>query len=236
MLKHPSSVLIAEDHFILNDGLVSMLAEYWPQTTFYQAWDGLQILEHFKSHLTEFILLDIEMPRLTGLEALKVIRNSNLPRQPKVLVMSSHVGYGSVMNAIQCGANGFTDKYTPLKELTEITSEILNGGTYIKPELIEAFSKYPIELSGTPIIPAESLTPKEITIIRLICQGQSSKQIAAETKISFKTVLRHRENLRKKIQVKNVSELVSYALINQLIDPSDLNERNSRVQIGDEGY
>jgi len=182
-----------------------------------EAADGREVLEQVAEHAPDVVVLDITMPRLGGLETLERIRTDHA--RTKVILLSVHSDSQFIQSAISLGADGYVLKNGRAGEIVTAIREVMRGGSYFSPavarEIVEQL-RSPRPESDDPF---SMLSNREREVLRLIAEGLSAKEVAAELAISTKTVEAHRTSLMRKLNVRKATELVRYALRHGLIEP-----------------
>jgi len=210
-------ILLAEDHTILREGLRALLSADSGFEIVGEAKDGHEAVQCVKSLMPDIVLMDLSMPRMHGLEAIREIRRG-WP-ETKVLVLTVHNNEEYVLATFQAGASGYVLKDATHAELVMGVKAVLGG----KPFLSPAISQMVIEgfLEGKRSLEPRSswdrLTPREREILKLVAEGRKGKEIAGLLCISVKTVEKHRSNLMKKLDLHNISALTAFALEKGLI-------------------
>ena len=214
-------VFIAEDHAILRDGLRAMLASLPDYEIIGEAEDGREAIRGVQSSKPDLVILDLSMPRMNGMEALKEIKK--ISPETKVLVLTIHSGDEYVLPVLKAGADGYMLKYDTQAELMSAIKSILAGKQYLSPGV----SKHVIEgyLEGGATLKSksswETLTRREREILKLIAEGYKNREIADFLCISEKTVVKHRANLMEKLDIHNVSSLTAYAVSKGLVTKNE---------------
>ena len=206
-------VLIADDHAVVRQGLKHIIARDPRIEVVGEAENGNEVLEKVKVLDIDVILMDIEMPEKNGMETLTQLKDSD-PNIPVIILsIFQEELYG--LRLIQSGASSYLSKTCPPNQLLEAIYKVANGGKYITPSLGELLVKNMDNESNKPI--HESLSNREYQVFFMIASGKKQKDIAAELSISINTVNVHRANILKKINTKSNSEIMRYALQNNLI-------------------
>ena len=211
------SVLVADDHGIVREGLRRLLDSESDLDVAAEAADGRQVLEEVERHRPDVVVLDITMPRLGGLETLERLRS----KQPevKVILLSVHSDPAFIQSAISLGADGYVLKNGRAAEIVTAIRAVVKGGSYFSPlvarEIVEQL-RSPRSAGNEPF---SILSARELEVLHLIAEGLSAKEIAADLKISSKTVEAHRTSLMRKVGVRKATELVRYAVRHGLIEP-----------------
>ena len=208
------NILIADDHAIVREGLKQIVAEEPDIKVIGEAENANQVFELLQSKEINIIILDINMPGKSGLEALKDLRQ-DYPKIPVlILSMYSEEQYG--LRAIKAGASGFLKKVSAPEELVKAIRKIFYGGKYISPELAEKLADTLEE--SRKALPHESLSNREFQIMCEIGRGKSAEEIADELSISIHTVYSYRNRILEKMNLKSNVEMTQYVIKNKLIE------------------
>lgn len=210
------SVLVADDHGIVREGLVRLLEAEPGIKVCGQASDGREVLEQIARGRPDVVILDITMPNLGGLETLERLRVVH--PGVKVILLSVHGDPPFVQSAVSLGADGYLLKNGPAAEVLEAVRAVVGGGSYFSPaiakEIVEQLRSP--QRSGDPFL---VLSAREREVLLLIAEGLSAREIATQLEISTKTVEAHRTSLMRKLGVRKATELVRYALRHGLVAP-----------------
>ena len=208
-------ILLADDHGILRAGLRNLLNAEPDLEVIGEAADGIQILEMVEQSSPDLILMDISMPNMGGIEVLEHLREKKLAS--KVLMLTVHEDEGLLKKAIHAGASGYLVKRAAESELITAIKTVMQGDIYVHPAMTRALLK--------DIVPApasagteNTLTHREVEILRMIARGYTNNQIAQKLSISPRTVEGHRSNLMSKLDLHSRVELVEYAEQHGLLD------------------
>lgn len=204
------NVMLVDDHPMVQDGLSACLSFYDDIAIVGNCGDGSAVLETAKQCQPDVILMDISMPKLNGLEATEII--SEALTDTKILIFSMHESVEFVTNAVQAGASGYILKDTNSEEVYQAIKSVAQGKSYFSSSIAKMLIDHP------PTQNNQRLTAREQMILSYIAQGQSSKEIAQTLTISFRTVEAHRRNIKSKLQLDSLAELVCYAVNQGLID------------------
>jgi len=210
------TVLVADDHGIVREGLVRLLEADPELEVCGQAADGREALELAGRHRPQVVLLDITMPHQGGLETLERLRVAH--PEAKVILLSVHGDPPFVQSAVSLGAEGYLLKNGPASELLEAVHTVARGGSYFSPPVAREMVEQ-LRAPGLPRDPFTLLSTREREVLHLIAEGLSAKEIAAELSISAKTVEAHRTSLMRKLRMRKATELVRYALRHGLVEP-----------------
>jgi len=207
-------ILIADDHELLRRGLKGILAEAFPQLKVGEAADAQQALAAAEKDSWDVVLLDINMPGRSGLEALEDFKRLH-PQLP-IVVLSAFPERDYAIRAFRLGACGYVSKQGASSELLAAIRKALAGGRYVTPVLAEALAA---TLAGeTPSVPHEQLSNRELQVLRMVAQGKALKEIAVELSLSEKTIGTYRTRISQKLNLATNVELTRYALQHKLVE------------------
>lgn len=210
-------VMIADDHKVFREGIVSILGGIPEILVVAEASDGRQVLEKLKTQSVDVILMDITMGDTNGIETTRQVKN--LYSGIKVLVLSMHSESSYIVKMLEAGASGYLLKDAGSAELVTAIKTIAAGDTYysrqVSDTLIEHLTKGTKPQQAKAGVP---LTRRELEVLRLIAEEYSNPEIAEKLYISIRTVDTHRRNLLEKLGVKNTAGLVKYAIKHGLIE------------------
>ena len=184
----PITVLVVDDHPLLRDGVAFTLAGEEDMQIVADASDGEAAIEAFRQHRPDVTLMDLQMPGMSGIEAIRIIR-SEFPAA-RILVLATYRGDVQVANALRHGASGFLLKGALRKELREAIRTVHGGGRVIAPDMA-------VELASH--VGEDSLTERELQVLRVAARGCANKQIAVELGISEDTVKAHMKSILSKL-------------------------------------
>src|ERR1700733_11317064 len=214
-------ILVADDHDLMRRGLKSMLETRPGWEICAEAHTGAEAVNKAKDLKPNVAILDISMPEMNGLEAARQIRKHS--PKTEILVLSMHYSDQLIREILEAGVRGYVVKSDSDRDLVLAVEALGNHKPFFTPHATELMLSNLNSANGghfdgsEPL--RERLTSREREIIRLISEGQSSKEVASTLGISVKTADTHRANIMRKLQVHTVSELVRYALRNQIIAP-----------------
>ena len=212
-------VLIADDHAIVRDGLQQLLKSQPDMEPAGEAEDGQQALEKAKTLRPDVILLDIAMPRLSGIEVIGLIREAVPASQ--VVVLSMHAKETYVQQALAAGALGYVLKASPSLDILDAIRAAYRGEYFLSSRLqAEVIGKYLQAQRSVPSVRSyDLLSEREQQVFRLVAQGHSTSQIANFLCVSPKTVEKHRASLMNKLDVHDRLDLLKYAIKIGVVDP-----------------
>jgi len=207
---NPIRVLLADDHALVRAGLRELLQKLPGVEVVAEANDGREALALIKTALPNFVLLDITMKGLSGLEAAERIVK-DFPGV-KVVMLSMHANEEYVLRALWAGVSGYIIKDAAIVELELALKAVMAGETYLSPTISRSAIESYLGRTGGKPNPLEQLTPRQREILQLIAEGHSTKEIAFTLKVSVKTVETHRAQLMERLEIYDVAGLVRYAL------------------------
>ena len=216
-MSEKQRIVIAEDHTILREGLRALLSSDPELEVVGEAEDGQEAIRVVEKVKPGLVLMDLSMPRMNGMDAIKEIKKRS--PETKILVLTVHKTDEYILATLQAGADGYVLKDSTNVELRMAIKNVLGGKFFISPEvsgkLIEGYleNKRPLK----PSTPWETLTSREKGILKLIAEGYKNKEIADFLCISVKTVEKHRANLMQKLDMHSVSALTALAIEKGLI-------------------
>jgi DNA-binding NarL/FixJ family response regulator len=210
-------VLLADDHALVRAGIRSLLEKLAGIKVVAEAGNGLQALDLVAEHHPQVVLMDIAMPELNGLEATRRMAEE-FPEVP-VIILSIYSDEEHVYQALRAGASGYLLKDAAIQELEMAIRAVAHGETYLSPPISKpVIMDYVRRTNARPGSSTERLSPRQTQILKLLANGNSTKQIALDLGISSKTVETHRTALMERIGVRDIAGLVRYALKSGLID------------------
>lgn len=218
--KGKIKVVIADDHFIFIEGIKALLKDINEVSMVGEAADGEQLLEILKSKDVDVVLMDVNMPKVNGIEATKAITSDFT--KVKVIGLTMHEDSKSISDMMKAGASGYLLKTTGRNELLAAITKVSNGERYLSNEvsmkLIDRMLDNKSELIQSADVRHPNITKRELEIVKLIAQEMTNEQIAKHLNNSPMTIITHRKNLLRKIGVKNTAGLIKYAVQNGLVD------------------
>lgn len=215
----PLKVLIADDHEIVRRGLRALLEAERDCQVVGEAADGRQAVQMTKDLKPDVVVLDIGMPSLNGLEATKQI----LKERPdtKVLILTMHDADAVIREVIDAGARGYILKTDAGRDLATAVDMLRNNKTYFTSRVAQMILAGFLNRDPHPADAASDgvrLTPRQREIVQLLAEGKSSKEIAVALQLSVKTAETHRANIMRRLDCHSVSEVVRYAIRNNIIE------------------
>jgi DNA-binding NarL/FixJ family response regulator len=208
-------VLLADDHIIVRAGLRRIIEDAGDMTVVAEAADGGEAIRRIHETLPDVAVVDISMPGLDGLEVISQVR-VHYPKMP-ILVLTMHEEEQYVVRAIGAGAMGYITKRSAPEQLVNAIRKVHSGGHYLSDSAAEALA---VRIAkGTPGRSLlDSLSNREIQVLRRLALGQTTREIAEAYNISIKTVDTYRFRLLKKLTLRNNAELSRFAIQNGLVE------------------
>ena len=214
---HPMiSVVVADDHAILREGLCELLSRDPRIEVVGQTDNGHDAIYMVGALRPRLVMMDLSMPSMNGLEAIRELRKRN--SEVRIIVLTVHKTEEYIRAALEAGANGYVLKTSNHEELITAVRSVMEGKTYLSPAVSERIIVgYLNGGSVNAVSPWEKLTHRERIVLKLIAEGRQNKNIASYLSISVKTVEKHRSNLMKKLGMHNVASLTSFAIEKELV-------------------
>ena len=213
-------IVLADDHVLIRQGLKRLVEENKSLEVVGEAGDGLELLDVLDQVIPDLILLDISMPNLRGIEVINEAQR--LCPKVKILMITMHKSEQYFLCAMSAGADGYLLKEDSDSELLNAIDVVMHGDIYISPHLAEEFTDEVIRAYREKgVFPCDTLTNREIEVLKLVAEGLTSKEIAELLSISIRTVEHHRANLLKKLNLKNTADLIKHAIQNGFINTND---------------
>ncbi len=211
----PYSVFIADDHDIIREGIKNILRKQPDFEVVEEAENGEEVLDKIGKVKPDILLLDLTMPKKSGLEILEQIKR--LSRNTRVLIISVHKSDAYVMRALKAGVRGYLNKENAADDLLPALRKIVSGQVYLSAQV----SSYLLDRAslGPEAITQETvLSEREIDVLRLVVEGKTSREIADALFISPRTVENYKNNMLKKLNLHKTSDLIKYAIQNKIVD------------------
>ncbi len=209
-------IIVVDDHQIVRDGISLLLMTKPDIEVIGEASNGEDLLNMLKSLSPDIIIMDISMPKITGIEATKIITE----KYPtiKIIIFSSHSQGENVVKAIQAGAKGILPKNTVREELVEAINTVYDNREFISKYIPHSTFINNIKKNEANKKVEEILTDREIEVLKLIVNGESNVEIAEKLFISRRTAEKHKSNILNKLELNSVVELVKFAIKNKIIE------------------
>ncbi|MBA2505403.1 MAG: response regulator transcription factor [Thermoleophilaceae bacterium] len=209
-------VLIADDHGVVRSGLRMLLDRQEGMTVVAEAADGVEAVEMTLAERPHVAILDVAMPRMTGLQAAREIKAQR--PEVAVLLLSMHEDERYVFEALKAGAAGYVLKRAADTDLVGAVRAVARGDSFVSPDAQgELVARWMADEDADA--PDDPLTPRERDVVKLIAEAYTNREIAAILKVSEKTVESHRGNVLSKLGMRDRVELVRYAIRTGLVEP-----------------
>jgi DNA-binding NarL/FixJ family response regulator len=212
-------ILVADDHPIVLDGLRRVLGAQADFEVVAEAGDGAEAVELVVAGGIDLAILDVSMPRMTGLQAAREI----VKRAPdtRVLILSMHANEEYLFDALAAGAAGYVLKTSVDRDLVDACRAAMRGEPFLYPDAVQAIVREKLERArrGEAGVRTDPLTPREQEVVKLIAEAYSNDEIAEALVISKKTVERHRANILEKLGMHDRVQLTRYAIRRGLVEP-----------------
>jgi len=204
-------IVLADDHVLMREGVKSLLQRTTGLRVIAEAGDGIELLKKLKREVPDMVILDIAMPGFRGIEAAMEIHS--LYPKVDVLFLTMYKSREYLAMVLKTRARGYLLKENTARELLKAIDVIRAGGTYLSPSFAEDFPTDIISLvRDEKQSSTDPLSKRERQVFKLIAEGHTNKQISEVLFISLRTVHRHRDNIRKKLNLSRTADLVKYAI------------------------
>ena len=200
-------VLTVDDHPVVRNGIAGLVGDQADMVLVGEASNGREAIQQFRTHKPDVTLMDLQMPELNGIDAIIAIR-AEFP-QARVIVLTTYTGDVQIVRALKAGAQGYLLKNLLHKELLDAIRSVHGGKRILTPELSVEVASHAVD---------DSLTPAEISVLRLIADGNANKQIADQLSISEETVKSRVKNILSKLDANDRTHAVTIAVKRGIID------------------
>lgn len=215
-MNRPINVMIADDHLMVREGIKQILELDGDIKVIAEAGNGKECIELFDEKNTDILLLDINMPEMNGLKVLQYLKEKKT--DVKVLILTIHNEVEYLIRAADIGVEGYILKDSDSSLLKKAIITIMQGETFIQPELRPMLKKRMTERATSLNSYDDNLTKREIEVLKLLAEGLFNKEIAYTLSISEKTVKNHISNIFKKINVSDRTQAAVYAIKHNIVD------------------
>ncbi len=211
-------ILLADDHAVVRQGLRLVLDSEPDLEVVAESGDGAEAVERAAAGDVQLAILDVTMPRMTGIQAARALSQRN--PEVRILILSMHDNEQYFFEALRAGASGYVLKSVADRDVVEACRATMRGEPFLYPAAVKALVRDHLErMAEGEAVPEDPLSPRESEVVKLVAEGHTSKEIAELLVISEKTVERHRTNILEKLQMRDRVELTRYAVRRGLIEP-----------------
>lgn len=215
-MSKPINVMIADDHSMVREGIKQLLELDGDIAVVAEANNGKECIDLLDENLIDVLLLDINMPYMNGLQVLQYLRE--MKKSIKVLILTIHNEIEYLVKAVEIGVDGYILKDSNSSVLKKAIYSVYNGETFIEPDLAPLMKEKLNEKNVDNNNIIDTLTKREIEVLKLLAEGLFNKEIAFTLAISEKTVKNHVSNIFKKINVSDRTQAAVFAIRNNLVD------------------
>jgi DNA-binding NarL/FixJ family response regulator len=215
-MSKPINIMIADDHSMVREGIKQILELDGYIKVVAEAGNGRECIETLDDSITDVLLLDINMPNMNGLKVLQHLREKK--SKIKILILTIHNEVEYLIKAVEFGVDGYVLKDSSSSVLKKAIFTVLNGDTYIQPELRPILKRRMDEKASNASLIENSLTRRELEVLKLLAEGLFNKEIAYTLSISEKTVKNHVSNIFRKINVSDRTQAAVYAIKHNIVD------------------
>jgi DNA-binding NarL/FixJ family response regulator len=206
-INDPIRVLLVDDHPLLRDGVAGLIEDQPDMKLVGEASTGLEAIEHYRKYRPDITLLDLQMPELGGIEALKIIRHES--PAARIIILTTYKGDAQVLSALRSGVQAYLLKSTLRRELLDTIRAVHNGQKRIPPEIAAQVAEHACD---------DPLTSRELEVLALIAEGKANKLIASDLAITEETVKGHVKNILSKLGASDRTHAVTIALKRGVIE------------------
>ena len=206
-----TEIILIDDHKIVRDG-IRMLLESSDKNKIIGEYDSFtQFTDSQSKKIPDVYILDISMPDINGIEASKIIKSEN--PNAKIIILSMYNNEEFVLKAISAGANAYLPKNISKRELLNAVEKVANGEEYFAEDIQKIIIRSMMQKSNSIDVPKlNTLSKREVQLLKLIVEGRTNKEIADELFISVRTVESHKNHIMVKLELKNQVELIKFAI------------------------
>lgn len=206
-----TEIILIEDHKIVRDG-IRMLLESSDKNKIIGEYDSFtQFTDSQSKKIPDVYILDISMPDINGIEASRIIKTEN--PNAKIIILSMYNNEEFVLKAISAGANAYLPKNISKRELLNAVEKVANGEEYFAEDIQKIIIRSMVQKSNSIDVPKlNTLSKREVQLLKLIVEGRTNKEIADELFISVRTVESHKNHIMVKLELKNQVELIKFAI------------------------
>ena len=200
-------VLSVDDHPVLRGGIAALIGNQTDMEVVAEASNGREALQQFRKHSPDITLMDLQMPEMSGIDAISAIRGE-FP-EARIIILTTHAGDVQVSRALKAGARGYLLKGSLRNELLETIRAVHAGQKRVSSEVAVEIAEHSTD---------DALTPREVDVLRLVANGKMNKEIAAELSLTEETVKSHIRNILAKLEAKDRTHAVAIGVKRGIID------------------
>ena len=213
-------IILVDDHQLIRDGIKSLLHEASHIEVINEAASASELFQLLKTNKPDVLIIDVSLPGMSGIEITKVIQKEYL--SVKVMILSMYIGEDFIFNALKAGARGYLHKNISSIELITAIEEIHKGNEYFSTKVSDVILKSFVKKAHTGVKQGEekeeTLTSRELEILKLVAEGYSNPEISEKLAISVRTVESHKTHIMQKLLLNTVADLVKFAIRNNIIE------------------
>lgn len=218
MTSKPITVVIADDHTIVREGLTKLLTEEKGIEVIGEAKDGREAVKIVEGLGPDIVIMDIAMPKLNGIEATRQIKQSKI--ETKIIILSMHDHSRYIRELLGLGVSGYLLKNAASKDIVKAVNSAIKGDTYLSPSISSRVIEDYVGMNKKSLEEElyDTLSNREREVFQMMVEGSSTKKIAETLCVSPSTVKSHRSNIMEKLKMSNLSQLIQYAIQLGIID------------------
>ncbi|MFH1046419.1 MAG: response regulator transcription factor [Candidatus Omnitrophota bacterium] len=211
-----TTIVIADDHDIIRTGIKNILRGHPEYDVVGEATDGEEVVQQAQEHQPDILLLDISMPKFSGLDAIEQVRY--VSPKTKILIITVHKSNAYVMKAFEAGVKGYLQKENAGEDLLPALAKVAAGEVYLTANVSTYLVERAIKKSTQKEPEGTLLTNREREILRLVAEGKTAKEISRTLFISQRTVENYKNTLLKKLNLERTSDLIKYAIKHRIVE------------------